>query len=90
VKSREWAKGECERRFVLRVNVIATWHERKAWRGLGARQQRIPFRNDRKKGKCRGKGNSGFPSGMTDRKATAYQKSNGITEKQRRTRKASA
>jgi len=30
-------------------------------------QQQIPFRNDRKKGKC----NSRFPSGMTERKASA-------------------
>jgi len=35
------------------------------------KQQQIPCGNDSKKGKSNGKNNSGFPVGMTDRKATA-------------------
>jgi hypothetical protein len=34
-----------------------------------ARRQQIPFRNDRKKGKGNCKNNSGFPKGMTKRRA---------------------
>jgi hypothetical protein len=38
-------------------------------------KQQIPFRNDRKKSK--GKGNSGFPLGMTTRRARAKDRFSG-------------
>jgi len=65
-------EGMTERKATAEADSLQESQIEKQWQRQ--RQEQIPFRNDRKKGNDNDNGRSRFPSGMTDRKATARAK----------------